>query len=107
MAAGGPGAGWRSDLLKFVRRPCARRLGDPPWDRRRDRPAVTASAARPAQSWREALASRGRSCRDRGRALVPDHGGQVIWALTAVASPAVTWAVAMPGWHPARLAMTV
>ena len=47
--------------------------------------------------------------RPRGevRPLVPDHGGQVIGSLTAVANPAVTLAVAMPGWQPGRLAVTV
>jgi len=47
--------------------------------------------------------------RPRGevRPLVPDHGGQVMGALTAVANPAVTLAVAMPGWQPGRLAVTV
>jgi len=37
----------------------------------------------------------------------PDQGGQVMCALTAVAFPAVTVAVATPGWQPGRLAVTV
>ena len=47
------------------------------------------------------------SCGDDVRALVADHGGQVMGALTGVAIPAVTVAVAMPGWQPGRLAVTV
>jgi hypothetical protein len=43
----------------------------------------------------------------RVRALAPDHGGQVMCALTALAFPAVTVAVATPGWQPGRLAVTV
>lgn len=41
------------------------------------------------------------------RAEAPNHGGQVMGALTAVAFPAVTVAVATPGWQPGRLAVTV
>jgi hypothetical protein len=43
----------------------------------------------------------------RVRALAPDHGGQVMCALTALTCPAVTLAVAAPGWQPGRLAVTV
>jgi len=39
--------------------------------------------------------------------LGADQGGQVMCALTAVAFPAVTVAVATPGWQPGRLAVTV
>jgi hypothetical protein len=45
--------------------------------------------------------------RDRARVLVPDHGGQLMRALTAVATPAVTVAVAVPGWQPGRLVVTL
>ncbi len=43
----------------------------------------------------------------RVRARAPDHGGQVMCALTALTCPAVTLAVATPGWQPGRLAVTV
>ncbi len=36
-----------------------------------------------------------------------DHGGQVMGALTALTCPAVTVAVATPGWQPGRLAVMV
>ena len=39
--------------------------------------------------------------------LMAGQGGQLMWALTAVATPAVTWAVATPGWQPGRLAVMV
>ena len=72
---------------------------------------VTTGPARPlakarAGGWFDGQAAGGDEGPHRPRSG-SDHGGQVIWALTAVATPAVTWAVAKPGWQPARLAMTV